>query len=57
MELVARETQLAALGEHLDAATAGSGRLVLAVLLAPRLDLEAEPEREAVRLEPRVSCD
>jgi DNA-binding CsgD family transcriptional regulator/tetratricopeptide (TPR) repeat protein len=29
VELVERETQLAALGEHLDAATAGAGRLVL----------------------------
>ena len=29
MELVERETQLAALGEHLDAAAAGHGRLVL----------------------------
>lgn len=29
MELVERETQLAALGEHLDAAAAGNGRLVL----------------------------
>ena len=29
MELVERETQLAALGEHLDAAAAGEGRLVL----------------------------
>jgi DNA-binding CsgD family transcriptional regulator len=29
MELVERETQLAALGEHLDAAVAGRGRLVL----------------------------
>jgi predicted ATPase len=29
MELIEREVQLAALGEHLDAAVAGRGRLVL----------------------------